>query len=94
MLTVLYNIIAWIFNILPDSPFRSVVDGVVYKVDFLPQLNWFVPFDTCSTILVAWLDCILVYYVFVLVKKIVLDFLVEKLMGAVSVIAKGMASGG
>lgn len=94
MITVLYNILAWIFSILPDSPFQSMVDGVVYKIDFLPQLNWFVPFDNCSAILTAWLGCVAVYYVFVLVKKVVLDFLVEKLLSVVSVIGKGMVSGG
>ncbi len=90
MAAILYEIIAWIFNILPDSPFQSVVDDVVYKVDFLPQLNWFVPFDTCSVIFAAWLNCVLVYYVFVLVKKIVMDYLIDLFMSTASVIGKGM----
>ncbi len=92
MMSILYMIIEWVFSILPDSPFQSVVDGIVYEVDFLPQLNWFVPFDTCGDIFIVWLDCIVVYYVFVLVKKVVMDYLINIFMSAASVVGKGITS--
>ncbi len=94
MMSILYSIITWIFNLLPDSPFQSMVDGLVYKIDFLPQLNWFIPFDIMAVMTGTWVDCILIYYVFVLVKKIVMDYLVEKFLNAVTVIGqKFMVSG-
>lgn len=85
MFNIIESIIVAIFNILPDSPFQTMVDGVLYKIDFLPTLNWFIPFDTCSTLMLAWLDCILVYYLFVMVKKIVMDFLIGQVFQKISI---------
>lgn len=94
MMSILYSIITWIFNLLPDSPFQTMVDGLVYKIDFLPQLNWFIPFDIMAVMTGTWVDCILVYYVFVLVKKIVMDYLVEKFLNAVTVIGQNFTVSG
>lgn len=80
MFNIVKIIIIAIFNMLPDDPFRTLIDGVVYDIDFLPTLNWFLPFDICANLTLVWLDCILVYYLFVLVKKIVWDLIVRNLV--------------
>lgn len=94
MLNIIKTLFMAVFNLLPDDPFISIVDGVVYDVDFLPTLNFFVPFDICATMLLGWLDCILVYYAFMLVKKIVLDYVLSKVLSAITAVFGGMASGG
>jgi hypothetical protein len=80
-----------IFSILPDDPFKTIIDGVVYDVDYLPTLNWFLPFDICADLTLAWLSCILVYYLFVMVKKLVYDFVLQKVLSAVTVGISGLS---
>lgn len=79
MINLLSILLTAIYTILPDSPFQSNVDGVLYKLDFLPYLNWFIPFDICLNITRAWLVCILVYYNFSFIKKFVFDLFLKKL---------------
>ena len=82
MISILKIIMIAIFEMLPTSPFPSMFDSVVVDSTFLATLNWFLPFDTCANMMLTWLNCILVYYAFVIVKKIVLDILVDKIISA------------
>lgn len=77
MISLLKLLFIAIFELLPTSPFQKMIDDMALDFDFLPYLNWFLPFDTCSVMMLVWLDCVLVYYGFVLVKKIVLDYLID-----------------
>ena len=90
MISILKLVIVSIINILPDSPFRAIIDGVLYEFDFA-TFNWFLPFDICATMTLAWIDCIVLYYIYVVVKKVVLDFLIKKVFTAISI---GSISGG
>lgn len=62
------NLIKWliltIYNILPDSPFQSMVDSLDIDYTYMQYLNWFLPVDIAANMFLAWLDCILVYVVF------------------------------
>ena len=80
VISILKIIIIAIFEMLPSSPFPAMFDSAVMDSTFLETLNWFLPFDVCANMMLAWLNCILVYYAFVLVKKIVLDILVDKII--------------
>lgn len=80
MISLVKLIVIAIFEILPDSPFREMFDELMINFDFLPFLNWFLPFDICANMMLTWLDCILVYYLFVLVKKVVWDLIVTNLV--------------
>lgn len=90
MINLIQIVIIAIFEILPDSPFRAMFDELMIEFDFLPFLNWFLPFDICANMMLAWLDCILIYYFFVMVKKIVWDLIMSKLvtLGSVASITK------
>ena len=79
MIKILSILITAIYTILPDSPFQTTMDGVIYKLDFLPYLNWFVPFDNCLKITRTWLLCIIVYYNFSFIKKFLFDTILKKL---------------
>ncbi len=89
MINILKIIFIAIFELLPTSPFQVMFDQLMTDFDFLPYLNWFLPFDTCSVMMLAWLDCVLVYYAFVLTKKIVVDFVLQKVVSAGLTIAAG-----
>lgn len=71
MIAILKWIIVSIYNILPDSPFAQMVDNLELQQDFLQYLNWFLPIDIMGNMLLAWLDCMLLYAVFRLVWKII-----------------------
>lgn len=73
-----------LYSILPGSPIKAAIEQTTLDGDFLSYLNWFVPFDTCTTITAAWISCILAYYVFMLVKDLILDKLITILIGVVS----------
>ena len=80
MINILKVLIIAIFEMLPTSPFPSMFDTAFANAEFLSYLNWFLPFDICANMMLAWLDCILIYYAFVIIKKIVLDILVDKII--------------
>lgn len=80
-----------IFSLLPDSPFQSMCDSIIFDKDFLPFLNWYIPFDICATMSLAWLDCVLGYYVFVMAKKIIYDFVLNKVLAGMLVAFKGIS---
>ena len=86
MLNLIKMLLMAVFELLPDDPFRDV--------DFLPTLNWFVPFDICSTMLLGWLDCIVAYYVFILVKKVVLDYVIDLAKNFTGALAGGVTTAG
>lgn len=80
MISLIKMIIIAVFNLLPNSPFQQLFDSLMLDWDFMQYLTWFLPFDICANMMLAWLDCMLVYYVFMLTKKIVIiaiDLIVE-----------------
>lgn len=91
MINILKIIILALINLLPDSPFQTIIDGISYDVDFLPTLNWFLPFDVCAYMTLVWIHCIVVYYMYVVVKKIVMDYIIKKVFTSISI---GSISGG
>lgn len=96
MINIIKIIMIAIFEMLPTSPFPAMFDSAVVDSTFLETLNWFLPFDICAEMMLTWLDCILIYYAFVMIKKIVLDILIDKILsaGAGLVGAAGSISGG
>lgn len=78
MLDVIRSFFEKVYNILPDSPFQTFFSGVDF--DFLHWLNWFIPFDVCFRITEAWVSAIAAYYLFVIVKKVVFDLIIGKLV--------------
>ena len=85
MINLIKIIVMAIFSLLPDSPFQAMCDSVIFDKDFLPFLNWYIPFDICATMTLAWLSCVLTYYTFVMVKKIIYDFIINKILEGIIV---------
>lgn len=78
MILVLKTVIMAVLNLLPDSPFQTVLD-FIGEFDFLPYLNWFVPFDNALAITYAWASAILAYYMYDTVSATVRRFIIDRL---------------
>lgn len=81
MLKLISLVIMALYAILPSSPIQKALTEAEMDADILGWLNWLIPFDNARTITLLWLDCIIAYYIFVLVKKIVMDYIIGKLIG-------------
>lgn len=71
MLTIIQWLILTVYNLLPDSPFASMVEDMELNQNFLQYLNWFLPLDIIGNIMLAWLGCMLAYFIYKLVVQIV-----------------------
>lgn len=80
MLKLLSILIIALYSILPTSPIQAALSEMEMSADILGWLNWFIPFDNARTITLAWLSCILAYYVYMMVKKIIMEYIIGKLM--------------
>ena len=81
MFEFIYYLIMSCINYLPTSPFSSAMaDYTLERLDFLPQLNWFIPFDNCLQITNLWASCILAYYVFNFVKSVGFKYIIDKIL--------------
>lgn len=81
ILSLITIVVLAILNILPDSPFTGVWEEM--DLSYLPTLNWFIPLDTVSTILIAWADCILLFIVFMLVYELIIKIVLQNILKAI-----------
>lgn len=79
MIALLKWVVMTIYNILPDSPFSQMVENLELNQDFLQYLNWFLPLDIAGNMILAWLDCMLLYLLFLMVKKIIFNLIIKKI---------------
>lgn len=79
----MFAIIRWIlitiFNLLPNSPFTMMLDMMEVDSSYLQYLNWFLPFDYIGKIMLAWIDCLIAYFVFLLIKWLMMKIIIGKL---------------
>lgn len=78
MIELLSNMLAAVVNLLPDSPF-STLEEFQAQIDFLPYLNWFVPFDNALTVTRIWITAIFAYYVYDTVSGVIKSLIIDKL---------------
>lgn len=81
LINVIKIILLKLFSMLPDSPFQIAFAEM--DTDFIPALNWFLPLDICANITLAWVACMLAFYVFMLIKGLVVSFIKSKIIKAV-----------
>jgi len=67
MIDFFVNIFSTFYDILPDSFIQNMEwiekDNLQLIEHFLNYLNWVIPFDIASNIMLVWLPCILLYYI-------------------------------
>lgn len=81
MLDIIKSFLARLYDLLPDSPFQTFfTDKIDILGDILGWVNWFIPFDMCFKITELWVAGIAAYYLFMIIKKIVFDLIIGKLV--------------
>ena len=60
-------ILSLIFSILPPSPFAVIKNSII--AEYLPYINYFIPFDEVVVILQTWLIAVGVYYLYQIVLR-------------------------
>lgn len=78
MLDIFQAFFLKLYDLLPESPFQGFLTTLEPK--YLAYLNWFIPFDIFLQMTSDWLACILAYYLFRMVYKIVVDFIIGKIL--------------
>lgn len=91
MIKLIKWVVLVIFNLLPDSPFQTMIDQLSVDGNILQYLNWFLPLDIVGNMMLAWLDCMLAYILFKIIWMIVKTFLLSKLklLGSFSSLISG-----
>lgn len=85
LINIIKIILLKFFSILPDSPFSNMFSDL--DTDFLTYLNWFLPIDNCIIILGLWVECMIGYYLFVMIWRVVKGLIIETIKG-IAVAAK------
>ena len=67
IIKALGSILSLIFSILPPSPFSVINNSVISE--YLPYINYFVPFSEIVVILQVWLVAVGVYYLYQIVLR-------------------------
>lgn len=81
MVDIIKSFFSKIYDLLPDSPFQAFfTDKIDILGDMLGWLNWFIPFDLCFKITEIWVAGIAAYYLFIIIKKLVFDLIIGKLL--------------
>lgn len=80
MINIIKMFLLAVFSVLPNSPFQQAFAEM--DTSFMPSLNWFLPLDVCADITLTWLSCILIYYIFMLIKNLIMSFIKSKLASA------------
>lgn len=58
-------------DVLPTSPFQQFIDQMEYSklAEYVGYINYFFPVGNFITILTAWLGCLSLYYIWVIVLR-------------------------
>lgn len=75
MLDLIKGFMGGIYDFLPDSPFQSFFNSINF--DFVHWLNWFIPFDLCFKITETWVAALALYYLFVIIKKVIFEYVLD-----------------
>lgn len=79
MLNIIKSFFNNLYSLLPDSPFQALFSDFNFD-QYKGWINFFIPFDLCFKFTELWLAGIAAYYLFCLIKKIVFDLIINKLL--------------
>ena len=78
LINLLKIILIKVVGLLPDSPFTMYINDI--DSNFFQYLNWFLPLDICLNIFLSWIACMGVLLIIYLVKKYLVNKLINVLM--------------
>ena len=67
IIKALGSILSLIFSILPPSPFSAINNSII--AEYLPYINYYIPFNEVIVILQTWLVAVGVYYLYQIVLR-------------------------
>lgn len=79
MLNIIKNFFNGLYSLLPDSPFQVLFSDFNFD-QYKGWINFFIPFDLCFKFTELWLAGIAAYYLFCMIRKIVFDLIINKLL--------------
>jgi len=65
-----FIIAAIVVALLPASPFTAF-SSIIQQLPFIGYVNYFIPIGTILSIMEAWLAAITVYYIYMLVLRMI-----------------------
>ncbi|WP_131009554.1 hypothetical protein [Clostridioides difficile] len=63
------SVINFVLSVFPDSPFLNFDIKVFGVYKYLQYLAWLIPIKLILSTFVAWLSCMLIYYVYSVVSR-------------------------
>ena len=78
MFTLILILLNFIIELLPNDPFPTMLENMDVIKDYIGYINWFIPFDIMAIMLNGWLVCVASYYIYALLKKVVIIALQSK----------------
>lgn len=93
MIKLIKWVLLTIISLLPDSPFTSVIDNLTMDGFTLEYLNWFLPLDIAAVMVLAWVQCMGLYLVFVILKEIIVKLILKKITGLIGVVGSILGGG-
>lgn len=63
---------------MPDDPFGQYLEETGFE--YFQYLNWILPLDNCIDITVGWGACMLAVLLIMILKKVIFNFLINKIM--------------
>lgn len=78
ILVFIINTVIWlfgkvlniIFGFLPNSPFIAISRSMEFSIGkYMGYLSWLIPIKSILSVLVAWLGCMLLYYLYSVVMR-------------------------
>lgn len=93
MIKLIKWVLLTIISLLPDSPFTSIIDNLTMDGFTLEYLNWFLPLDIAAVMVLAWVQCMGLYLVFVILKEIIVKLILKKITGLIGVVGSILGGG-
>lgn len=93
MIKLIKWILLTIIGLLPDSPFTQVISELSSSDLPLQYFNWFLPVDIIAVMIRAWISCMGLYLIFVIVKEIIVKLILKKITGLIGVVGSIIGGG-
>ena len=61
------SILSWVIALLPDSPFAEFDSTPVQSI--MCYINWVIPIDRILQLTGAWIACVTVYYLYMIILR-------------------------
>ncbi len=68
IMSVLNEVLNYVFSFLPESPFASILDSIG-EIPYLSYITYFIPVDKLISATLIWLGAISVFYLYQIILR-------------------------